>query len=129
MTPEEFASKGAAYKYTYFLDTMEKTGYFTEELAIPSINVAEAQDIVARSTSENPVIIYWTTESDGNTAREMFWGTYTGGKASDTRTQEGMIALVSMDDGDDYRTVTWDTIWKLNFYDELRGKNRTVYVK
>ena len=124
----DLTGKGAAYKYVYFLDTAEKAGQFNEELAIQSINQMEAQELIARSTPGNPVMIFWTTLEEGNTAREMFWGTYTGGAASDTRTQEGMIALVSMDDGDDYRTVIWDSIWKLRYYDELRGKYRTVYV-
>jgi len=129
MTREEFASKGAAYKYVYFLDTMEKMVLKEEELAIPHITVAHAKELVARSTEEKPVLIFWGTLDEGNTSREMAWGTYTGGAASDTRTAEGMIALVSLDDGSDYRTVIWDSIWKLKYYDELTGKQKTVYVK
>ena len=125
----DLTGKGAAYKYVYFLDTMEKMVNIKEELAIPHITVAHAQEIVARSTETNPVQIFWGTLDEGNTSREMAWGTYTGGTASDTRTAEGMIALVSLDDGSDYRTVIWDTIWKLKYYDELSGRVRTVYVK
>jgi hypothetical protein len=58
----------------------------------------------------------------------MFWGNYKGGKGSDTREMEGMIALVSTDDNYDYRTVIWDTIWKLRYYDEDLDRYKTVYV-
>ena len=100
-----------------------------QKFAIPSITTAEAEDIIRLSTNSEPVLIFWETLDNGRTAREMYWGRYKGGKASQTRQREGMIALVSKDDSDEYRTVIWDTIWKLKYYDEDKGDYKTVYVK
>ena len=99
------------------------------KFAIPMISTDEAEDIIKLSTSSTPALIFWETLDNGKTAREMFWGIYTGGKASETREREGMIALVSQDDGNEYRTVIWDTIWKLKYFDEDLDRYKTVYVK
>jgi hypothetical protein len=99
------------------------------KFAIPLISTDEAEDIIKLSTASTPVLIFWETLDDGRTAREMFWGRYKGGKASQTRQREGMIALVSQDNGGEYRTVIWDTIWKLKYFDENLDRYKTVYVK
>lgn len=104
------------------------------EFAIQSISRSEARNYIENSTNAKPVLIFWETLDDGRTAREMFWGTYKGGAASETREREGMIALVSLDDAPEegqteaYRTVIWDTIWKLRAYNEDREKYITYYV-
>lgn len=100
-----------------------------EKFAIQSITLSEAKDYIRNSTRNKPVLIFWETLEDGRTAREMFWGRYKGGPASETREREGMIALKSLDDSDEYRTVIWDTIWKLKAYNEDRGRFVTYYVK
>ena len=97
--------------------------------AIQPISLSDAKDYIRNSTSSKPVLIFWEMLDDGRTAREMFWGKYEGGEASNTRQREGMIALVSTDDGDEYRTVIWDTIWKLRAWNEDRGAYITYYVK
>ena len=97
--------------------------------AIQSISLSEAKDYIENSTSSKPVLVFWEMLDDGRTAREMYWGTYEGGAASETREREGMIALKSLDDSDEYRTVIWDTIWKLRAYNEERGTYITYYVK
>jgi len=99
-----------------------------QSFAIQSISLSEARDYIQNSSKSKPVLIFWETLDDGRTAREMYWGVYKGGKASDTREAEGMIALVSKDDSNEYRTVIWDTIWKLRAYNEDRGKYITYYV-
>jgi hypothetical protein len=98
------------------------------KFAIQSISLSDAKDYIENSTSRRPVLIFWETLDDGKTAREMFWGRYKGGKASETREKEGMIALVSKDNSNEYRTVIWDTIWKLRAYDEDRRQYITYYV-
>ena len=99
-----------------------------QNFAIQSISLSEARDYIKNSTNNKPVLIFWETLDDGRTAREMYWGKYKGGAASETRELEGMIALVSVDDGDEYRTVIWDTIWKLRAWNEDRDRYITYYV-
>jgi hypothetical protein len=99
-----------------------------QKLAIQSISLSEAKDYIENSSNQKPVLIFWETLEDGRTAREMFWGRYKGGKASQTRTAEGMIALISKDDSNEYRTVIYDTIWKLRAYNEDRKQYITYYV-
>jgi hypothetical protein len=100
-----------------------------QKFAIPTISTGDAEELIRDTTSSYPAIIFWETLDNGNTAREMYWGKYKGGKASQTRTAEGMIALVSEDDGGEYRTVIWDTIWKLKYFDRDLDRYKTVYVK
>ncbi len=100
-----------------------------QKFAIPSISAYEAEELIKDTDSSYPAIIFWETLDNGNTAREMYWGRYKGGPASQTRTSEGMVALVSVDDGGEYRTVIWDTIWKLKYYDSDLDRYKTVYVK
>lgn len=101
-----------------------------QEFAIQPISLSKAKDYIKKSTSSKPVLIFWETLDDGRTAREMFWGRYEGPTtASKTREREGMIALVSIDDGDEYRTVIWSTIWKLRTWDRDRDRYVTYYVK
>jgi len=99
------------------------------KFAIPMISTGEAEELIRDTTSSYPAIIFWETLDNGNTAREMYWGRYKGGKASQTRTAEGMVALISEDDGGEYRTVIWDTIWKLKYFDSDLDRYKTVYVK
>lgn len=99
-----------------------------QKLAIQSISLSEAKDYIENSSNQKPVLIFWETLDDGRTAREMFWGRYKGGKASQTRTAEGMIALISKDNSNEYRTVIYDTIWKLRAYNEDRNQYITYYV-
>lgn len=100
-----------------------------QKFAIPMISTGEAEELIKDTNSSYPAIIFWETLDNGNTAREMYWGRYKGGKASHTRTAEGMVALISQDDGGEYRTVIWDTIWKLKYYDTDLDRYKTVYVK
>jgi hypothetical protein len=100
-----------------------------QKFAIPNITTGEAKDIIRMSTASTPALIFWETLDNGRTAREMHWGRYKGGEASDTRQREGMIALVSDDNGGEYRTVIWDTIWKLKYFDVDLDRYKTVYVK
>jgi hypothetical protein len=100
-----------------------------QKFAIPSISTNLAKQIIRDTDSSTPALIFWETLDNGRTAREMFWGRYKGKtKASETREKEGMIALVSVDDNDEYRTVIWDTIWKLKYYDKDLDRYKTVYV-
>jgi len=100
-----------------------------QKFAIPSISTDMAEQLIKDTDSTYPAIIFWETLDNGRTAREMYWGKYKGGKASQTRQREGMIALISDDDGGEYRTVIWDTIWKLQYFDRDLDRYKTVYVK
>jgi hypothetical protein len=91
---------------------------------IPSITFSEFYfNMLRESDASNPITIFWEKLDGDRTVRDMFWGMYVGGKASQTRKAEGMIALVSIDDGEDYRTVTLDSVWKCKY------QGKTYYVK
>jgi hypothetical protein len=95
-----------------------------QKFYIPTISFSTFYfEMLRESDALNPITIFWEKLDGDRTVRDMFWGMYVGGKASDTRKAEGMIALVSIDDGEDYRTVTLDSVWK------CRYKDKTYYVR
>lgn len=95
-----------------------------QKFYIPSITFSKFYfEMLKESDVSNPISIWWEKLDGDRTSREMFWGMYVGGKASKTRETEGLIALVSIDDGEDYRTVDLGTVWK------CRYQNKTYYVK
>jgi hypothetical protein len=53
----------------------------------------------------------------------MYWGVYKGGAASQTRSAEDLVALVSITDGREYRTIDYSSVWKCKF------EEKTYYVK
>jgi hypothetical protein len=94
-----------------------------QKFAIKSIDIGEFYGMLERSKSYNPVEIWWEKLDGDRTNREMYWGRFKGGKASQTRTERGEIALISIDDGREYRTVDLGTVWKCRF------EEKTYYVK
>ena len=94
-----------------------------QKFAIPQIDIGEFYGMLEKSKSYNPIEVYWEKLDGDRTVRDMYWGRYKGGKASRTRTERGEIALISIDDGREYRTVDLGTVWKCRFED------KTYYVK
>ena len=93
------------------------------KFAIPQIDIGVFHSFMEATDEDTPITIFWSKLDGDRTVRDMYWGEYKGGKASQTRSEEGLIALVSVDDGDEYRTVDLGSVWKC-IYD-----GKTYYVK
>ena len=92
------------------------------ELQTQEISQSEFETMLRQSTNANPMMIYWKKLDGRRARREMFWGFYIGGKASETREQRGELALVSLTDGGEYRTI------QLNEVTRIRFENKTYFV-
>ena len=92
------------------------------ELAGQEITQTEFETMLRNSSSSNPMIIYWSKLNGRKARRNMYWGTYTGGKASQTRSERGELALVSITDNNEWRTI------QLNEVTRIRFENKTYFV-
>ena len=94
-----------------------------QKFAIPTIDIGEFQYMLEKTKSYNPMQIWWEKLDGDRTNREMYWGVYKGGKASETRTAEDLVALVSITNGREYRTIDYSSVWKCRF------EEKTYYVR
>jgi hypothetical protein len=92
-------------------------------LATQEISQTEFETMLRQTTNANPMMIYWKKLDGRRARREMFWGFYIGGKASQTREERGELALVSLTDGGEYRTI------QLNEVTRIRFENKTYFVR
>jgi hypothetical protein len=92
------------------------------EFAGQEISQDEFETMLKQTSVNNPMTIYWAMLSGKRTRRTMYWGQYTGGAASDTRAERGELALVSLTDGEGWRTI------QLNEVTRIRFENKTYFV-
>jgi hypothetical protein len=94
--------------------------------AVKSITFEEFQTMLEATSIGNPIRIHWFKLDGTKADRLMYWdsGAYSpDNKATITREEEGLQALLSLSDGDDWRTIDYNTVWKCRFNDQ------TFYVK
>jgi hypothetical protein len=114
----DLTGKGAAYKYVYFLDTIEKMAHSRVDLALPSVSMAKFKNMLKRTTPDNPMTIKWRTAEPQThrTTHTVYWGqNYSNSDASITKEEEGMVNLVSLDGSSDWTTLTYDNISSFEF--------------
>jgi len=96
------------------------------KFAIPLIDIGQFQYMLEKSKSYNPIIIWWETLDGQRTNREMYWNSSAynpSNKATQTREDEGLQALQSVTNDDEWRTIDYSSVWKCRFED------KTYYVK
>jgi len=96
------------------------------KFAIPTITFQEFQNILENSSVGNPIRIYWFKLDGAKADRLMYWdnSAYSPDNAATlTREQEGLQALQSLSDGDEWRTIDYNSVWKCRF------NEKTFYVQ
>ena len=114
----DLTGKGAAFKYVYFLDTMEKIANSRVDLALPSVSMTKFKNMLKRTSPGNPMTIRWRTAEPPThrTTHTVYWGpNYSNSDASVTKEEEGMVNLVSLDGSSDWTTLTYDNISSFEF--------------
>ena len=86
------------------------------------VTMSKFKNDLRNSSADNPIKIEWSADSTGKSYRFMYWDemAYTGNEASQTREDNGEVALYSLDDND-YRTINYATVTRYRF-------NNTTYI-
>lgn len=96
------------------------------KFAIPRISFEDFQTMLEATSMGNPIRIYWFKLDGSKADRLMYWDSSAynaDNKATMTREAEGLQALQSLSDGDEWRTIDFNTVWKCRYDD------KTFYVK
>ena len=96
------------------------------KFAIPTITFEEFNSMLESSSETDPIRIHWFKLDGSRADRLMYWDSsaYSPDNAATlTREAEGLQALQSLSDGDEWRTIDFNTVWKCRYDD------KTFYVK